>query len=252
MTAYPEHLIGLQRQEFVRERIAPAIMDYYYLHLSDLLVALSQHRTDEALRLIDFGAGGSPYRALFAQAAYQTADVEGARSDFWFLGDGQCNAPKDTFDVVLSTQVLEHCMNPNLYLSEAMRVLKPGGKLLLTTHGLFEDHPCPGDFYRWTSDGLRALITSIGFEVDSVNKVTVGPRAAFHLMQSALSLQLLAAKSTTLRLIGRPLLRLLLARRFWNGFLDRAFPEYRVVGSRRLLFDNSYVALLAVARRPSI
>jgi SAM-dependent methyltransferase len=37
--------------------------------------------------------------------------------------------PDDTFDVVLSFQVLEHVRDPQLTISEAIRVLKPGGRL---------------------------------------------------------------------------------------------------------------------------
>ena len=37
------------------------------------------------------------------------------------------------FDVVVTFQVIEHIKNDHLFLSEIKRVLKPGGKLLLTT-----------------------------------------------------------------------------------------------------------------------
>ena len=67
-------------------------------------------------------------------------------------------------------------------------------------------------------------------------------------MQSALSQRLLDQLPLTLKILGRPLFRILLARRFWNAFLDRAFPEYRIVMSGDLPLCNTYVALLAVAR----
>lgn len=40
------------------------------------------------------------------------------------------------FDLVISTEVLEHIVNPDIFLREIYRVLKPGGKLLLTTPNL--------------------------------------------------------------------------------------------------------------------
>jgi hypothetical protein len=48
-------------------------------------------------------------------------------------------------------------------------------------------------------------------------------------------------------LLARPLFRLLLARRFWNGLLDRLFPEYRVVRDAKLPFSNTFVTVLADA-----
>ncbi|HVN08152.1 MAG TPA: glycosyltransferase [Patescibacteria group bacterium] len=41
--------------------------------------------------------------------------------------------PSDTFDWVLAVEVVEHLPRPDRFLSEILRVLRPGGKLLLTT-----------------------------------------------------------------------------------------------------------------------
>ncbi len=41
--------------------------------------------------------------------------------------------PSDTFDFVITFQVIEHIENDDYFLKEAARVLKPGGKLFLTT-----------------------------------------------------------------------------------------------------------------------
>jgi SAM-dependent methyltransferase len=248
ITATPPHLSHLCSEEFVRERIAPARSDYYYLHLSDLLLAVKAHASIEPLRILDFGAGGSPYRSLFPNANYQTADLQGSSADFSINEGGYTNAPDGAFDMVLSTQVLEHCRHPNRYLSEVLRVLKPEGKLVLSTHGLFEEHACPYDFYRWTADGLRFAVESSGFTVNSVVRVTAGPRAAIHLMQSALSPDLLDGKPLFWRLVWRPLLRLLRARRFWNALLDGTFAEYCVLSSDGLPLGNTYVTLLVVAK----
>jgi SAM-dependent methyltransferase len=186
---------------------------------------------------------------LFPNANYQTADLQGSCADFSIDEDGYTNAPDQAFDMVLSTQVLEHCRNPDRYLSEVSRVLKPDGKLVLSTHGLFEEHACPYDFFRWTADGLRMVVESSGFTVNSLVRVTAGPRAAVHLMQSALSPGLLDRKPFLLRLVWRPVFRMLLARRFWNALLDRTFAEYRVLASDGLPFGNTYVTLLVVANQ---
>src|SRR5690606_40957980 len=82
-------------------------------------------------------------------------------------------------------QVLEHVPDLPRYLMEANRVLKPDGKLILTTHGVWKYHPDPGDYWRWTSAGMRLQITQFGFEIDEF-KGLLGPEAtAIQLWQDA-------------------------------------------------------------------
>ena len=249
MTILTDHLAELTKDNFVRERINPRQGDWYYLHLSDLLLALNPHSTQDRIRVLDFGCGGSPYRSLFPNAEYFRADLHGAQNvDFEINETGKTNALSESFDLILSTQVLEHCTSPKTYLRECHRMLRKPGKLLLTTHGLFEEHSCPFDFQRWTEDGLRALLTECDFTVDSIARVTMGPRAGFQLLQSAMSQSNINDRSRLVRVILWPVWRVLLARRgIWDPLLDAVFPEYRVSGARRLPGDNFYVSLLAVA-----
>jgi SAM-dependent methyltransferase len=58
----------------------------------------------------------------------------GAGAVRWEVGDAQslCHADA-TFDTVISCETIEHLPDPRAALSEFARVLKPGGRLLLTT-----------------------------------------------------------------------------------------------------------------------
>lgn len=72
----------------------------------------------------------------------------------------------DEFDVVVTTEMLEH--DPYFWQSvpEMARVLKPGGHFLLTTRGIgFPLHEYPSDYWRFTPAAIRHLVTGAGLEV---------------------------------------------------------------------------------------
>jgi SAM-dependent methyltransferase len=119
-------------------------------------------------RLLDYGCADLPYRDLFpAGCDYVPADLEGnAHAALVLNSDGTVPADDASFDGVLSTQVLEHVTDPALYLSECFRVLRPGGRMLLSTHGIFAYHPDPDDYWRWTCAGLRRAVADAGFEIE--------------------------------------------------------------------------------------
>lgn len=174
----------LNQADYLRQRQAPAPGDPSYLHLADLARALSAHSTREQLRVLDYGCGSSPYQHLFPNAKFTRADIEGQQDlDFTIKTDGSIDAADNSFDLILSTQVLEHLIRPESYLHECHRLLKPGGALLLSTHGTFVDHGCPHDYHRWTAEGLRHAVTSAGFCVTTMDKLTTGPRAAWFLFE---------------------------------------------------------------------
>lgn len=65
------------------------------------------------------------------------------------------------FDYVLSDQVLEHVEgNPQLVFDETLRLLKPGGIAVHTTCLINPVHGYPGDFWRFTPEGLKLLSRS--------------------------------------------------------------------------------------------
>lgn len=166
-------------------RLHPDIRQRDYLHLQDLLVALRSVPDRSGLRVLDLGCGDSPYRELFQEGEYLRADIDG---DVDYPLADPAAIPSEHFDLVLSTQVLEHVREPLDYLRLAHRVLKPEGRLVLSTHGFFEEHACPGDYYRWTAAGLRKLIEDAGFKVTGCRKVTTRQRAAAYLALRHLSL----------------------------------------------------------------
>ena len=115
-------------------------------------------------RVLDVGCGAKPYEPLFSRhaASYVGVDpVENPRAELTGsvedlpIGDG-------SFDVVLCNQVLEHCDNPRQAVSELRRVTAPGGRVLVSTHGVMAYHPSPTDYWRWTHAGLEKLFVDNG------------------------------------------------------------------------------------------
>jgi SAM-dependent methyltransferase len=135
-------------------------------------------------RVLDYGCGTRPYEDWFrrAGAQYAGADIDG-RHEVLVRADGTLAAPDGAYELVASFQVLEHVWDLATYLGESRRVLKPGGWLLLSTHGSWFYHPHPGDYRRWTAEGLRREVEAHGFTLREIRPV-VGPLAWTSILRS--------------------------------------------------------------------
>jgi SAM-dependent methyltransferase len=175
------------------------------------------------LRVLDVGCGDRPYAELFRPAAEVVGfDVPGnPHADL----HGSIEAiPVDdgSFDVVLCLQVLEHVPDPPAAVRELRRVVRPGGRVLASTHGVYPYHPNPDDLWRWTHTGLERLFRESG-EWSSVRVVPGAGTAATVAMAVAHVVDLLF-KRARLRALGRPLVAALNAA---GEALDRAVPALR-------------------------
>ena len=93
-------------------------------------------------RVLDMGAGSCPYRSLFAHCRYETQDFALLeRGQLRHGGYGQIDYRCDitsvpvadgSFDAILCAEVLEHVREPIKAIREMARILKRGGRLILT------------------------------------------------------------------------------------------------------------------------
>lgn len=137
---------------------------------------------------------------------YVGADLAGnPHASLTLNSDGTIPVKNHSFDAVLSTQVLEHVQDPQLYLAECYRVLRPGGRLLLSTHGIFMYHPDPMDLWRWTCEGLQLAVESPGFRVERFEGVIGLAATGLQLLQDAISFRVRERWKPWLALVGQPL-----------------------------------------------
>jgi SAM-dependent methyltransferase len=79
--------------------------------------------------------------------------------------------PDSSFDTILCNAVLEHVEKIDAVVGELARVLRPGGHAVIAVPFLQPYHACPGDYRRYTKDGLAALGEAAGLAAIEVNPV---------------------------------------------------------------------------------
>ena len=172
----------------------------------DLAAELSQpHGT-----VLDVGCGAQPYRHLINPTdCYIGIDIAAAREYFGYQVHGTLYYEGDiwpvdnaTADLVLCTETLEHVPDPSIFLSEAARVTKAGGTLLLTVPFAARWHFIPYDYWRFTPSSLRDLLEKHAFTDVAVyargNHITV---ACYKLMALILPLLMPACQNVFKRFV---------------------------------------------------
>ncbi|MFH1571589.1 MAG: class I SAM-dependent methyltransferase [Gemmatimonadota bacterium] len=144
-------------------------------------------------RLLDVGCGGDPFRDLLAAHSTRALGLEPDRSRYagrarpavWGSG---LDLPfgSAAFDTVVSFQVLEHVPEPARMMAEMARVLRPGGRLIVSAPHMWGVHEEPHDYFRFTGFGLAHLARAAGLEVREVRAlagywVTAGARFCYYL-----------------------------------------------------------------------
>lgn len=125
--------------------------------------------------VVDLGAGECNYKHLFGHTRYVGVDL-GVGNAGWdytkldILGDlSRLPLRAETADVVVCTETLEHLSQPWLFAEEVSRVIKQGGRLLVTVPQMARLHQIPYDFFRYTRFGLASLFERQGFRVDRID-----------------------------------------------------------------------------------
>lgn len=132
-------------------------------------------------RVVDLGCGSAPYRDIILDIAeeYIGVDWENTMHDqskVDVFADLSKRLPfEDAYaDTVVSFEVLEHLPEPDFFLCECNRILKPTGLLFMTVPFMWHVHEEPHDYFRYTQYGLQYLLEKNGF-----SEIVIDEKAGF-------------------------------------------------------------------------
>jgi SAM-dependent methyltransferase len=161
-----------------RARRKAAIRRFFDLPAGSIWRDLRPVLSEAEGTVIDVGCGAQPYRGLLpASSIYVGLDTDDALQHFGYempdvriiSADGSWPVPDNTADVVLATETLEHVPDPDSFLAEAIRILKPGGRIVMTVPFAARWHYIPHDYWRFTPTSLKMLMERAGFSDVVVN-----------------------------------------------------------------------------------
>jgi SAM-dependent methyltransferase len=188
-------MIARIKQYIRRQQYAPGwvglFLNPFYHSRRGLRIAIRCLAPQMRGNVLDVGCGRKPYQDLFRVTEYVGLEIDtpenraNKSADFYYDG---ASFPFDTgiYDGAICNQVLEHVFIPDQFLSEIRRVLKPGGKLLLTVPFVWDEHEKPHDYARYTSFGLKSLLRRNGFEMLEHRKINADIRVLFQLTNAYL------------------------------------------------------------------
>lgn len=120
-------------------------------------------------RLLDLGCGRVPFFGVYGDLVEECVCVDWEHSlhedshvDLTTDLNRPLALPSASFDTILLTEVLEHIARPEDLWAEIARLLRPGGKLILTVPFLYWIHEAPHDHFRYTEHRLALFCRDHG------------------------------------------------------------------------------------------
>lgn len=222
---------GLQRMygdSAFQAKVFTDTSDHGFIAVSLIERSISLLAKELSGDFLDVGCGTQPYLAYFQHVSKKTAcdfDANRGNVDFACPAD-QVPLPNTSVDSILCTEVLEHVPNPMAVWKEFHRLLRPGGKVLLTTPMYWPPHELPYDFYRYPEHGLRRLIDQSGFRL-----LAIIPRGGAFAFWGQATMH-----------VWQPFFRIRAMRSIWNRlilWIDRKGSSARITVGWTVLAEKS-------------
>jgi len=147
----------------------------YAIHKNFMNDKIKHYQSSFEGKILDVGAGDQPYRKLFTNISdyistntkdhYKSQFEEMNKfTDIWIEDASELPFKDNEMDGVLCFQVLSVVKKPELFFKETERVLKPGGKFLLTTDFLYPSWS-DNDRGRYSQHQLQRFAEEAGLKV---------------------------------------------------------------------------------------
>jgi SAM-dependent methyltransferase len=179
-----------RRQSFFPGFLGLFTNPFYFARMG-LYKAIKDFSSDLSGRLLDIGCGSKPYAELFFVDEYVGLEIDNIETrkkgiaNYYYDGNS-FPFEVEQFDAVLCNQVFEHVFNPDFFMSEISRVLRPSGKLLLSVPFTWDEHEQPYDFARYSSFALKFILEQHGFRVIGQIKTCADTTTIFQLINAYL------------------------------------------------------------------
>ena len=156
------------------------IIDPHYLGVHAIGKLMKRYAPQMRGRFLDVGCGERPYDSLLKDRVefHCALDYGPGRAQRGIRKPIDVNADAlalpfaaATFDTVMSHSVIEHVVDPFVYISELSRVLKPGGRLYLSGPGICPVHSGPYDFFRLTEYAYRHYLALNKLAIERIEYV---------------------------------------------------------------------------------
>jgi SAM-dependent methyltransferase len=129
--------------------------------------------------ILDVGCGKAPYRHIYNSGATIVFTDKSPQAPLGLSAYVSSDAQRlpfldGTFDLVVATEVLEHVPDPKAAASEITRVLRSGGRAIITVPFLYPLHEIPNDYHRFTPWSLVKLFSADSFVIEIVPRGGLG------------------------------------------------------------------------------
>ncbi len=160
----------------MNSEFSPSVFHPFFFIRNGLRKAIQSLSGSLKGKLLDFGCGSKPYKALFNVEEYIGVDYQNEghphhneQIDVFYDGKS-IPFPDNSFDSVLCSEVFEHVFNLEEVIVELNRVTKQGGQMLITCPFVWNEHEVPHDFARYTLFALKDILERNGYEIVSTGK----------------------------------------------------------------------------------
>ncbi len=233
-----QRILSIYARELFRPGWLGLFINPFYIIRRGLFHGIRRHAPALKGRMMDFGCGEKPYRDLFQVEEYIGVDIavsghgtEATEVDVFYDGR-HIPFPDAHFDSVLASEVFEHVFNLDEILAELHRVLKPGGRMLITIPFVWDEHEIPYDFARYTSFALPHILGRHGFKVVQAEKTTHYVPTVFQMWNAYVFQHIFPS---------RPFMRMLLTPLFIAPFTLLGITLGAILPKNRNFYHNSVV-----------